>query len=185
MCKEHSYVSVRYWDTQYSSFIRVKLLLTTVWLVKVFTGKRIWKPSIADIFHFYIFLHVNRFWMSPAVKLSPVTLFLLVCLVGSESARASCLSDRPTTCTLMLLARLSLGDFFPDQGVLWKTDILSTGRPKLGYCSWLWQFRLISPTTESWNVTLGLRLCWDKQVIQFFDLSVSESETQMSTAEPI
>lgn len=106
-------------------------------------------------------------------------LFFFAGLFGwSARARASCLSDRPTTCTLMWLARLSLGDFFPDQGVLWNTDILSTGRPKLGYCSWLWQFRLISLTTESRNVTPGLKLCWDKQVNQWFDLSMSKSQRQ-------
>lgn len=74
-------------------------------------------------------------------------------------AGASCLSDRPTTCSLMWLGRFSLEDYFPDQAVSPNTDILSTGRPKLSYSPGLWHSRLFSLTMEPRNVTPGLVLC--------------------------
>lgn len=74
-------------------------------------------------------------------------------------AGASCLSDRPTTCSLMWSGRFSLEDYFPDQAVSPNTDILSTGRPKLSYSPRLWHSRLFSLTMEPRNVTPWPVLC--------------------------
>lgn len=108
-----------------------------------------------------------------------------VCLVGSQEPEPAVFPIAQPHSRWCSWPDFHCETFFQIKGVLWNTDILSTGRPKLGYCSWLWEFRLISLTTESRNVTPGLKLCWDKQVIQWFDLSMSESQRQMSTAEPI
>lgn len=183
MCKEHNYVqsSGKYWDTQYCNFIKA----TTVWLVNLYLSVYESPPMLISSIFKYFCMSTDFEWAQLWSWDQWLFFCLLVCLVGSQEPEPAVFPIAQPHSQWCSWPDFHCETFFQIKGVLWNTDILSTGRPKLGYCSWLWEFRLISLTTESRNVTPGLKLCWDTQVIQWFDLSMSESQRQMSTAEPI